>query len=26
MTDAPSSVTEAQLQELHVRVVKPVKA
>jgi aspartyl-tRNA synthetase len=23
MTDAPSSVTEAQLQELHVRVVKP---
>jgi len=25
MTDAPSTVTEAQLQELHVRVVKPVK-
>ena len=26
MTDAPSAVGEAQLQELHVRVVKPVKA
>jgi len=26
MTDAPSSVPEAQLQELHVRVVKPVRA
>ena len=25
MTDAPSTVPEAQLQELHVRVVKPVK-
>jgi len=25
MTAAPSNVTEAQLQELHVRVVKPVK-
>lgn len=25
LTDAPSTVTEAQLQELHVRVVKPVK-
>ncbi len=25
MTDAPSGVSEAQLQELHVRVVKPVK-
>ena len=26
MTDAPSSVAEAQLQELHIRVVKPQKA
>ena len=26
MTDAPSTVAEAQLQELHVRVVKPQKA
>ena len=26
MTSAPSSVPEAQLQELHVRVVKPVKS
>jgi aspartyl-tRNA synthetase len=26
MTDAPSAVSEAQLQELHVRVVKPAKA
>ena len=26
MTDAPSSVSEAQLQELHIRVVKPQKA
>jgi len=26
MTAAPSNVPEAQLQELHVRVVKPVKA
>jgi aspartyl-tRNA synthetase len=26
MTDAPSSVPEAQLQEVHVRVVKPIKA
>ncbi len=26
MTSAPSSVPEVQLQELHVRVVKPVKA
>jgi aspartyl-tRNA synthetase len=26
MTDAPSTVSEAQLQELHVRVVKPAKA
>ncbi len=26
MTDAPSAVPEAQLQELHVRVVKPQKA
>ena len=26
MTDAPSTVPEAQLQELHVRVVKPVKS
>ena len=26
LTSAPSSVPEAQLQELHVRVVKPVKA
>jgi aspartyl-tRNA synthetase len=26
MTDAPSSVTEAQLQELHIRVVKPSKS
>jgi aspartyl-tRNA synthetase len=25
MTDAPSTVSEAQLQELHVRVVKPLK-
>jgi aspartyl-tRNA synthetase len=25
MTDAPSTVSEAQLQELHVRIVKPAK-
>jgi aspartyl-tRNA synthetase len=26
MTDAPSAIPEPQLQELHIRVVKPVKA
>jgi aspartyl-tRNA synthetase len=26
MTDAPSAIAEPQLQELHIRVVKPVKA
>jgi aspartyl-tRNA synthetase len=26
LTSAPSEVPEGQLQELHVRVVKPVKA
>jgi aspartyl-tRNA synthetase len=26
LTDAPSGVSEAQLQELHVRVVRPVKS
>ncbi|MEO8459938.1 MAG: aspartate--tRNA ligase [Dokdonella sp.] len=26
MTDAPSSVPEPQLQDLHIRVVKPIKA